>query len=136
MLLVSVGTGTSPDSNASLQPGQMNLLYNATSLPSAFMFAALNEQDFLCRVFGRCQIGPVIDGEIGDMISRGGGPVTPKLFRYSRYNAELTKFGLETLGLTDIEPANVQQMDSVAHVDDLRKVGRAVADTVKLQHIS
>src|SRR5215510_14418939 len=44
LLVVSVGTGTSPDANANLQPGEMNLLYNASSLPSALMFAALNEQ--------------------------------------------------------------------------------------------
>jgi|SRR5262245_11873477 len=135
MLLVSVGTGTSPGTNMKLQPGQMNLLYNATSLPSAFMFAALNEQDFLCRVFGRCQVGSFLDLEVGDMITRGGGPVAPKLFRYSRYNAELTKPGLAALGLTDIDPADVQQMDSVAHVDELREVGRAVAATVKLAHV-
>ena len=35
----------------------MNLIYNATSIPSALMFAASNEQDFLCRVFGKCLEG-------------------------------------------------------------------------------
>jgi hypothetical protein len=99
------------------------------------MFAALNEQDFLCRVFGRCQIGPKLDVEIGDMIERGGGPVNPKLFRYSRYNAELTERGLAALGLPKIKPADVQQMDSVDHVAELRQVGRKVAETVKLEHI-
>ena len=57
MLIVSVGTGTSPDANVNLQPDEMNLLYNASSIPSALMFAALNEQDFLCRVFGDCLSG-------------------------------------------------------------------------------
>jgi patatin-like phospholipase/acyl hydrolase len=52
MLVVSVGTGTSSYANADLRHGEMNVLYNATSIPSALMFAALNEQDFLCRVFG------------------------------------------------------------------------------------
>jgi len=36
-----------PRCHADLNPGEMNLLYNASSLPSALMFAALNEQDFL-----------------------------------------------------------------------------------------
>jgi predicted acylesterase/phospholipase RssA len=135
MLLVSIGTGTGPGENASLRPDQMNLLYNASSIPSALMFAALNEQDFLCRVFGRCQTGPKLDLEIGDMIERGGGPVKPKLFRYSRYNAELSARGLAALGLSGLEPADVQQMDSVAHVEELRLVGRKVAETVKLEHI-
>ncbi len=31
MLIVSVGTGTSPQANTDLQPGEMNLLYNASS---------------------------------------------------------------------------------------------------------
>ncbi len=57
MLLVSVGTGTSPDANADLHPQEMNIVFNATKLPSALMFAALNEQDFLCRVFGKCLAG-------------------------------------------------------------------------------
>lgn len=33
----------------------MNLLYNAGSIPSALMYAALNEQDLLCRAFGACR---------------------------------------------------------------------------------
>ena len=35
MLLVSIGTGTSPNANADLTPGEMNVLYNASSIPSA-----------------------------------------------------------------------------------------------------
>src|SRR6516162_3502599 len=55
MLIVSVGTGTSPDVRSGLEPDEMNLLFNATAIPSALMFAALNEQDLLCRVFGDCR---------------------------------------------------------------------------------
>ena len=46
----------------------MNLLYNAKSVPAALMSAALNEQDLLCRVFGRCRHGAPIDREVGDLI--------------------------------------------------------------------
>jgi hypothetical protein len=134
MLVVSVGTGTSPDANADLNPGEMNLLYNASSLPSALMFAALNEQDFLCRVFGQCLAGDPLDREVGDMIGKKG-PVEPKLFTYVRYNAELTRSGLDALGLTNVEPANVQQLDSVEFVGDLQRVGKAVAEkNVKAEH--
>jgi uncharacterized protein len=52
MLIVSVGTGTSPNAHHGLDPDQMNLLFNATTIPSALMLAALTEQDLLCRVFG------------------------------------------------------------------------------------
>jgi patatin-like phospholipase/acyl hydrolase len=136
LLMVSVGTGTSPDANADLKPGEMNLLYNASSIPSALMFAALNEQDFLCRAFGKCLAGDTLDREVWDMIGKRG-PVQPKLFTYIRYNAELTDEGLRALGLSDIEPKNVQQLDSVEFVGDLQRVGKAVAEQkVKAEHFA
>jgi predicted acylesterase/phospholipase RssA len=126
ILLVSIGTGTNPKANAELQPSDMNILYNSASLPLALMFAALNEQDFLCRVFGRCLAGDPLDQEIGDLIG-SKGPATPKLFTYLRYNAELTFKGLAGLGLRDIQPEEVQKIDSVEHIDDLQRIGQAVA---------
>lgn len=136
MLIVSVGTGTSPDANANLQPDDMNLLYNASSVPSALMFAALNEQDFLCRTFGDCLSGPLLDREVGDMIGKHG-PVLPKLFTYMRYNAELTRTGLDSLGLTDIDPKHVQALDSVQYVNELSRVGQAVAaQQIKPEHFA
>ena len=44
MLIVSVGTGTAANVRAGLDPDDMNLLYNASTIPSALMFAAQNEQ--------------------------------------------------------------------------------------------
>src|SRR5262249_19221578 len=145
MLLVSIGTGTSPRANADLMPGEMNLMYNATSIPSALMFAAANEQDFLCRVFGKTLCGDELDREIGDLVApanplpsgRVPGPVHPKLFTYMRYNAELTTTGLAAIGVPQITPANVQQMDSVAHIAELQEVGKAVAkQKVKKEHFA
>ncbi len=126
LLVVSIGTGTNPVANADLQPGEMNLLYNAASLPSALMFAALNEQDFLCRVFGKCLAGDPIDREVGDMIGKFG-PQNPKLFTYVRYNAELSRAGLDSFDLEDVNPEDVQKLDSIEHIEDLQRVGRAVA---------
>ena len=137
MLLVSVGTGAAADANKDLTPEQMNLIYNASSLPSAFMFAAANEQDFLCRVFGKCLHGSMIDREVWDMQGANGqGPVSPKLFTYMRYNADVTRDGLGALGLAHIEPSNVQQMDSVDHITELQEVGRAVARQVTIDHFA
>ena len=123
MLIVSIGTGTSPRPDGTLQPDDMNLLFNATTIPSALMFAALNEQDFLCRVFGQCLAGDPLDREIGDMIGKAG-PHERKLFTYVRYNAELTATGLGALQLADIDPEHVQKLDSVAHKEDLQRSGR------------
>jgi len=136
LLVVSVGTGTSPQANADLAPDEMNLIYNAGSLPSALMYAALNEQDFLCRTFGTCLAGDPLDREVGDMIGKAG-PVAPKLFTYLRYNAELTREGLDSLGLRHIAPEKVQKLDSVEHIGALQEVGKAVvAAKMKPEHFA
>lgn len=135
LLVVSIGTGTSPDANLDLEPDEMNLLYHAGSVPSALMYASLNEQDLLCRVFGQCRAGDPLDRELGDLIG-ARGPVEPKLFSYVRYNAELTRAGLDALGLRNIEPKAVQALDSVAHIADLQAVGKAVAGKVQAAHFA
>ena len=99
MLLVSVGTGTSPGASENLTPGQMNLLFNATSVPAALMFAALNEQDLLCRVFGELSRGRCdrSGGRRSDRLLRTARS-GQKLFTYVRYNADLSPEGLSALG--------------------------------------
>jgi uncharacterized protein len=129
MLIVSVGTGTSPDARQGLDPDDMNLLFNATTIPSALMFAALNEQDLLCRVFGDCLAGDPLDRELDTLIGSSGPlPQNGKLFTYVRYNAELTRAGLDAIGCTHIAPEAVQKLDSVDAMEELRTVGTAVAD--------
>jgi hypothetical protein len=136
MLVVSIGTGTSPQANADLDPNEMNLIYNAGSIPSALMYAALNEQDLLCRIFGKCLAGDELDREVGNLIG-ATGPVGPgKLFTYVRYNAELSPEGLKALGLPDIKPEDVQKLDSVEHIPELQRVGNAVARKVKPEHFA
>ena len=139
MLLVSVGTGTSPNANADLAPADMNLLYNASSIPSALMYAALNEQDLLCRAFGSCRHGAPLDSEVEDLIDTSppsSEERLPRLFSYARYNAELTREGLTKLGLPKIEPDDVQKLDSVQHIPELQMVGQAVAAQVKREHFA
>lgn len=141
MLVVSVGTGTNPIAKADLSASDMHILYNASSLPVALMNAASCEQDFLCRTFGNCLWGEQIDSEIGDMCSTNnsecGGPTKEKLFTYVRYNAELTREGLDRLGLENIAPEDVRELDAVAGVPKLQAIGRAVADQhVKADHFS
>jgi hypothetical protein len=130
LLIVSVGTGTSPDARRGLEPDEMNPLFNATTVPSALMFAALNEQDLLCRVFGDCRAGDSIDREVGDLVG-SAGPLQrdQKLFTYLRYNAELSREGLGALGCGDIAPEAVQRLDSIDAIPELRRVGEKVAKT-------
>jgi uncharacterized protein len=129
MLLVSVGTGLTPNIQTDLDTKKMNLLYQATSLPTALMFAAQNEQDMLCRIFGKCLAGESIDGEVGDLIGATGA-VNPKLFTYVRYDAELSQKGLAKLELSHLNAKDIQQMDSVRYMKELQEVGRVVAKKV------
>ena len=136
MLLVSVGTGASANANSNLSPEEMNLIYNAGTIPSALMAAALHEQDFLCRIFGKCVAGDLLDREVGTVIGQGI-PNVPKLFTYARYNAEISREGLDVLGLEHINPVHVQQMDSVDHIGEMQEVGQALAQQkVKAEHFA
>lgn len=139
MLLVSIGTGFADSANADLQPSQMNLLYNAGSLPSALMTAALHEQDLLCRMFGKCVAATPtnLDAEVGSVMGQEAPSAIPRQFTYVRYNAELTKAGLEDLQLRNITPEDVQQMDSVNHIAELQQVGQAIGKLkVKPEHFA
>jgi uncharacterized protein len=92
------------------------------------MFAALNEQDLLCRVFGDCLVGDPLDREVGSPIG-SVGPLAKgtKLFTYLRYNAELTAGGLAAIGCGDLRPERVQKLDAADAIPDLSRVGLAVA---------
>ncbi|HEY9801058.1 MAG TPA: patatin-like phospholipase family protein [Leptolyngbyaceae cyanobacterium] len=134
MLLVSVGTGVTPNIN-NVKAEDMKLLFNAQNLPLALMLASQYQQDFLCRIFGKCLLGDIIDTEVGDLLQTKG-PLESKLFTYLRYDVELTRKGLDKLGLDDIKVENVQKMDSVEHTKDLKRIGQAIAKTVQPEHFS
>jgi hypothetical protein len=137
MLLVSVGTGAAAGEDEELSASDMHLLYNAGSIPGALMYAAMNQQDTLCRLFGRCRHGAAIDRELGAMLDVDGATAElPKLFTYVRYNADLSRRGLDELGLGGLEPEQVQRMDSVKYIPQLQQVGRAVARDVKADHFA
>ena len=127
MLLVSVGTGNAAHARPALSPSEMSLLYHAKATPGALMISAAAQQDVLCRVLGDCRWGEPIDLELGDLQS-GSGLLPEPLFTYLRYDLELNEANLDRLGCGDIRLADVVAIDSVAHIDELRRVGRAVAD--------
>jgi hypothetical protein len=141
LLVMSVGTGAAAAVDEDVQDPNRGLLGNVAALPSALMYAAMVDQDTNCRSIGRCVHGAPIDREIGDMIPRDDdGNMIPlsqdlgRRFLYARYNADLSREGLDALGLNDIKPKNVQKLDSVEYIPDLRKVGRKVAEDIKIEH--
>ena len=141
LLLVSVGTGAAAKVDLDVTNADRGLASNIVGIPNALMYGAMVDQDTNCRALGRCVHGAVLDREIGDMIPRDAqGRIIPlsenlqRRFLYARYNADVSRAGLDALGLQDIEPENVQQLDSVAFMEDLRRVGKKVAQQVQLAH--
>jgi hypothetical protein len=60
-----------------------------------------------------------------------------KLFAYVRYNAELTREGLDAIGCKDIQPEAVQKLDSIDAIPELLEVGTAVAEMkIKQDHFA
>ena len=152
LLVMSVGTGSAPKVDAEVYGGGKNAFSNLVNFPAALMYGAAVDQDINCRIIGRCIHGgeydkelrlcdTVIDRELGDLVARDDqGVATPlsedsgRQFIYARYNAELSPKWLAKRGLGDIDPANVAQLDSVDHIDDLVRVGQALAKEVKIEH--
>lgn len=134
LMLVSVGTGSAPLLGTTAADPESHLLATGKGVLGALMNGAEIEQDVNCRVFGRCVYGHVIDRELGDLVPReaDGTPVPlerdlGRAFLYARYQPELTAKGLAGLGLAGIDPAQVQALDAVDRIDDLRAIGRAAA---------
>jgi hypothetical protein len=128
LLLVSVGTGAAAGVTSATERG---LLGNLQGLPAELMYGIQVDQDISCRTFGRCVHGAEIDREIGNLVLPDAGTPVPagdRLFRYVRYNADLSETGLAALGLADIEAAAVQQMDAVSQIGNLSRIGRALAE--------
>ena len=71
----------------------------------------------------------------GELI-KGERLLTNRLFSYVRYNAALTRQGLDDLGLNDVEPEDVQKLDSIEHIGDLRRIGQAAAQDVTPDHFA
>lgn len=141
MLLVSIGTGSAAQFDDGLSPRDMNFLYNCSTIPSALMHGCLNEQDLLCRVFGDCLEGGILDRELNKRMDTPhlglAGAVDPKLFTYVRYNAQLDAAGLNEMGLSHIEPRTVQQLDSVSHKAQLQEIGKWVGKSkVRAEHFA
>jgi uncharacterized protein len=140
LLLVSVGTGAAPRLDADVY-SQENILENVANIPSALMYGAQVDQDINCRMVGRCVYGDIIDRELGDLVPRdeNGAPIPlsqdlGRAFLYTRYNADLSSNWLNKMGLGDIDPGQVGKLDSVDHIDNLRRIGRRVGEEVELEH--
>jgi uncharacterized protein len=139
MMLISVGTGSAAAVSGDLNARGQLAPVNAAHLPGVLMGGAAIDQDINCRAIGRCVFGEPIDREIGDMIPRQGDPlkggVVPleedcrRQFLYARYNPDVSRGGLDALGLNKIDPDHVQALDQIEYINEMQRVGRKYAET-------
>jgi uncharacterized protein len=137
MMVISVGTGSAARLDQSLDARGEFITSSLGHLPGVLMGGSAVDQDVNCRTVGRCVFGPVIDRELGDMIPRKGDPITgavlpleeecERQFLYARFDPDLSRAGLDALGLTSLSPADVAAMDAVANIRKMQDVGRAYA---------
>jgi predicted acylesterase/phospholipase RssA len=136
LLIISVGTGSAPSAGS-----YNNLLDAAKGLPTNLLYAMQVDQDINCRTIGRCTYGANIDRELKFMIPMDtDGKIIPitnntsRHFLYARYNADLSKEGLEAVGLNHIDSDHVREMDSVKYIDELREVGKKTSEQISMDH--
>ncbi len=141
MLLVSLGTGSAPKIGTDAEDPEVNLASNVATTLSALMNQAAFDQDSNCRTVGRCTYGHPLDREISDLVPRdeNDDPIPldvdmGRRFLYARYDAVLTRGGLDALGLPNIDPDKVSKLDSTEHMADLEKIGDKLAQLVSLDH--
>jgi hypothetical protein len=137
MMLISVGTGAAAAVSSDLNARGQLIPANVAHLPGVLMVGAAIDQDINCRAIGRCVFGEPIDREIGDMIPRQGDPLEGGLvpleedcgrqFLYARYNPDVSRSGLDALGLKKIDPDHVQALDQIKYIGEMQSVGREYA---------
>jgi predicted acylesterase/phospholipase RssA len=134
LLLVSVGTGFSPNKIAPGQAAKQTLLGWARYGIRALMDDTSFQQNVLLQLMGETPRPHFIDRELGT-----GSPTDPeisplsqslgslKLFTYHRYTVSFSEERLSELGLPGIDPQKVSALDSVAQVANLQLIGQKVA---------
>jgi uncharacterized protein len=129
MLIISIGTGSIPRLGPTAENPSRSIFEVATGIAGELMNGMAYDQDINCRTVGRCVFGAPLDREVGDLVPDVAlEQDLGRDFLYARYNPELTRDGLEDLGLAAIDPARVAKLDSVAASDELLVVGRRYAE--------
>jgi hypothetical protein len=151
LLIVSVGTGAAESLGATAAAPNKNIVSTVAGLPGELMYSIQVDQDINCRIIGRCTYGVHLDREILDLVPRQladgmtmdqqyQAPEIPlstglgRQFLYARYNANLSRKGLDALGFQTVDPAIIQKMDAVENISVLTDIGRASGEFVKLSH--
>ena len=151
LLLISVGTGAAESLGATAASPNKNIVSTVAGLPGELMYGIQIDQDINCRTIGRCVHGAPLDREILDLVPRQisegmtteqqyAAPEIPlstdlgRHFLYARYNADLSRQGLDKRGFKAIDAAGIQKMDAVQNIELLLSIGRAAGESVNRAH--
>jgi hypothetical protein len=147
LMLISLGTGFN---SVAIQAGKASgycVLDWAKYLIKEMMNEANLEQNMLMHLIG-CRPGGV-QSPTKEMASSGAGSGVPdestlnllgaglaaqKLVTYQRITVGLTRQRLDQLGLPDVDPIKVREMDAADQIPNMQRVGAAVAkEQVKME---
>lgn len=142
LLLISLGTGYNAVTVPSGKTDGYTLLNWAGYLIKGLMNDMNLQQNLMMQLIGQ-RPTTATRSAAGEMLSAGvqvGAPSesvvnrmseclgATKLLTYQRMTVSLTRQRLNALGLGDIDPAKVREMDAADQIDNMRRVGEKVAE--------
>ena len=140
LMLLSLGTGFN---SVTIDPGKAakyGLLDWAKYMVKELMEEANLQQNVLMHIIG--QRPPAVRSATAELTSTGAAPGVPgvhaldlisgsmgahKLVTYQRVTVGLTRDRLDQLGLNDVDPVRVQEMDAADQIANMQRLGTAVA---------
>jgi uncharacterized protein len=133
MRLISIGTGRRRVRFSKTHVADINVADQLSHSLLALIDSNGQQQDLLCRSFGRCQWGEPIDTEVGDMIVEELAEADHRHFLYSRYNHNITPDEIK-------QAAHIPdffEVDSLNAIPFWQKLGREFAEkSVRIEHLA
>lgn len=140
LLLLSLGTGFNSITVDEGKASGFNLLDWARYSVHGLLGDANLQQNVLMRLIGEHPVGPVVvSAAEREAVTASGAPGeaaltfldsglgAKKLLTYQRITVSLTRERLDGLGLKDVDPVKVREMDAVDQIENMQRVGAAVA---------
>lgn len=141
ILLLSLGTGFNSVAIAAGRAAKYNLIDWAQYMVKELMNDANLQQNVLLQIIG--QRPPLVRSATSELVSSGAAKGIPndtalkevgaslgaqKVMTYQRMTIGLTRQRLDLLGLPDIDPIKVREMDAADQIPNMQRVGIAVAN--------
>jgi len=147
LLMLSLGTGFNSITVEQGEASNFNLLDWAKYSIKGLLGDANLQQNVLMHLIGEHPMGPVLTSAAErEAVRASGGPGEDslafmdtglganKLLTYQRITVSLTRERLDGLGLKDIDPVKVREMDAADQIGNMQRVGAAVAkEQVKME---